>query len=134
MKKWLAILLIAVMTLSLFAACSKKDKLVGTWKTESVIADGRQLSKEEIVENGYNITVTLRKDGTGTATYTRQTYGSWGELLREEPAESELTYDDDNIYLWGETIPYTLNGKTVTAHYTIPFWNTELVITFKKVK
>ena len=122
MKKWIAILLIAVLTLSLFAACSKKDKLVGTWKTESVTADGQKLSKDEFADYGCDLTVKLKKDGTGTFTQT-----FWGE-----PREVALTYDDDTVTVWGETIPYTLKGKTITVHYT--YWGTELVITLKKVK
>ena len=125
MKKWIAILLIAVMALSLFGcdqinsllSCKKEeakeeqiDPRVGTWKTKSVSVDGRELSQKQIENNGFDLVVVLKDDGTGTLTIK-----GFEDLIGEMP----ITYTDDAVSYMGKSVPYTLNGSTVTAEYTL---------------
>ena len=74
MKKWIAILLVAVMALSL-TACKKKDKndnaLIGLWEldpdaTLAGLSESDRAEFEDELRNGYNVSIAFNKDGTGT--------------------------------------------------------------------
>lgn len=70
MKKVIAILLLAVLTLTLFAAC-KKDivtELAGTWTVAGAEGEAGEQSYEAMQRFDASITFTFREDHTGTIT------------------------------------------------------------------
>lgn len=138
MKRWLAILLIAVLTLSLFGcdqinsllSCKKDeakqeeqqvDPRVGIWTTKSVTVDGRELTQKQIENNAFDLVVTLKDDGTGTLVIK-----GFEDVVGELP----ITYTDEVVSFMGVKLPYTLNGNTVTADY--PYNDTVYTVTLEK--
>lgn len=87
MKRAIAILLIAVMVLTL-VACSAKSKLIGTW------------------ENPYQ-TMTFHKDGTGTYTTL---YGITSPMTYSVSGD-KLTMTIDGVTVSGT---FKISGKTLT--------------------
>ena len=68
MKKALALLLVAVMALTLFAACGKKvdpEAILGTWKVESI--EGKDEANEQLkslIGMGAELLFIFDEDGT----------------------------------------------------------------------
>lgn len=131
MKKIIAVLLVAVMALSL-AACAKEnasaDSIVGTWKvnTDATYAELNQTRRaafQAAVEQGYDLTMTLNADGTGTMTVTVRgqtntgnityTVGD-GKLMLKFPAQTdtrEYKIEGDRLYLYQNGEPLILDRK-----------------------
>ncbi len=102
MKKTVAILLIAVMALT-FAACSQKNKIVGTW------TDGTH-------------TWTFKKDGTGT-------FSEFGETF---PMTYQIEGNKITVSFGFETDVYTYEIKGNMLMLTIPNWGDEPYFTLTK--
>lgn len=66
MKKWIAVMLVALMALSLIACGGKSDGVVGTWK----LSDGTDEQSKQAVELmkafGMEMKITFKEDGTGS--------------------------------------------------------------------
>ena len=112
MKKIVAVLLIAVMALSL-AACAKEnasaDPIVGTWRinTDATLAELEQSYRaafQAAVEKGYDLTLTLNADGTGMMTVTARGQTNTGSIT--------YTAEDGKLVL-------KLSGRTDKRTYRI---------------
>lgn len=105
MKKYIALLLVAVMCLS-FVACgenkSLKDEVVGTW------------IREYTFNNKYYVTtIEIFPGGTGTF-QTKETDDDWKNPLGEElPANTTWEIKDDIINI---TIKDSMFGDSVTGY------------------
>ena len=92
MKKTVAILLVAVMVLTLLAACSAKDKLIGTWERE---------------ENGVKMTFEFKKNGKLIV----KGYYNGEEMMSQE---KEYKVEGNKIIVDGDPEPFKIEGKTLT--------------------
>lgn len=106
-RKWIALLLVAAMLLSL-AACgggkeeAKKEKdISGFYELRSATVGGEAVDGGELAWRGYDLFVWLKEEGdavffNGTALI----YGTW--------KNGKLTTDD------GQTLSFTVDGRTLT--------------------
>ncbi len=120
MKKTIAILLVALMALSLFAACSKKDAekkesadtIVGTWELDFEAAMAQRSEEERalmetfgVTADSYNASYTFNADGTGHA--------STSMLGRTQSADFTYKTEGDKL-----RITYTYDGETAFSGLT----------------
>ena len=99
------------------------DPRVGTWKTKSVSVDGRELTQKQIENNGFDLVVVLKDDGTGTLTINSPEISI---------SDIPVNYTEDTVtasYM-GISVPYKLDGSTVVADYT--YNDTVYTITLEK--
>mgnify|MGYP002626089805 CR=1 FL=1 len=100
MKKALALLLAALMALTMLVACSGKkddaDAIIGTWAHEET-QDGMATK----------MTMQFKKDGT----LIIKGYLNGEELMSEE---EQYTIEDGKIIVDGEPEVYSISGKTLT--------------------
>lgn len=99
MKRTIAILLVAVMALTL-VACSAKSKLIGTW------------------EGDYD-RITFRKDGTGTWAERSDVDRPFGEgdEFHYTVSGNKLTMEGEDPWTFtikGNTLTFELNGNTIS--------------------
>lgn len=72
MKKWIAVMLVALMALSLIACGSKGsesgagDGIVGTWELDHGIGDEGKQAVDMIKAFGITMSITFKADGTGS--------------------------------------------------------------------
>lgn len=115
MKKWIAVLLVALMALSLIACGSKGGKddnsIVGTWELEDGIDEESKQTVALMKAFGMTMTITFNADGTGTmdaamgeeneSTPFNYTYENG--VLKIEDAETEegqnIRLEDGKLYL-----------------------------------
>ena len=66
MKKWIAVMLVALMALSLIACGGKSDGVVGTWELDSGIGEEGEQMVQLLKAFGMSMSITFKADGTGT--------------------------------------------------------------------
>ena len=140
MKRTIAILLVALMALTMFAACAKDkkngdaqsnaDPIVGTWSVDFDSLMG-ELTEEErgymemmgITADNYKMEYTFNADGTGKAeiamfgenqkvdfTYTAKD----GKVVMTATVEEETSTQEVDYVIDGNTLTMTLEGETMT--------------------
>ena len=122
MKKWIAILLIAVMALGLIACGSKGSKgegIVGTWELTGGEGEEAEQQVKMMLAMGMTMTWTFNADGTGSM---KMAAGG-----QEESQNFEYTLENGEIVIQGQGEPYTLDGDKLT----IDMEGTKLVFTRK---
>jgi len=122
MKKWIAILLAALMALTLVACGSKGSKgegIVGTWELTGGEGEEAEQQVKMMLAMGMTMTFTFNADGTGSM---KMVFG--GE---DQSQDFEYTLENGEIVIQGEGEPYTLDGDTLT----IDMEGTKMVFTRK---
>ena len=114
MKRTVAILLIALMALSLFAACGSKSKktpepdpadLVGTWVLTDVEGEGDTVELVRALLPFMETTYTF--DGEGTVTVSITSDGSTQSM------NAKYSVKGDQLTVDGETGKFELSGDTL---------------------
>ena len=95
MKKFAAILLVALMVLSL-VACGNKggNSIVGTWELDSGVGEEAEQAVALMKAFGMTMSITFNADGTGSMD------SSYGDETNSEPFE--YTYEDGVLKIDGE--------------------------------
>ncbi|MBQ1820331.1 MAG: lipocalin family protein [Clostridia bacterium] len=117
MKKTIAILLVAVMALTLFAACGKKgagdgknlaDQIIGDWKVESVSGDVEGVEMFQMVLESGSVEFTFKDNGE---------YNLYMSFMGQEQ-NNPGTYKvegDKMIMDDGEPTPFSIDGNKLTV-------------------
>lgn len=129
MKKTIAILLVALMALTMFAACKKDkknadgDTIVGTWELDfnaamSLLSEQERAMMEQfgITADNYKGSYTFKEDGTGHAEMT----------MMGESMSGDFTYKTEGDKL---TITATMDGQTSTTEGTYTIEGNKLTMT-----
>ena len=93
MKKWIAVLLAALLALSLIV-CGKGNSIVGTWELDSGVGEEAQQAVALMKAFGMSMSITFKADGTGSLDYA---YG--GEV---QTTSFSYTYEDGALKLTSE--------------------------------
>ena len=108
MKKWIAIVLVAMMALALVACGGKGAKgegIVGTWK----LADGEgeaQQAVQMILAMGGTMTFTFNEDGTG--------HMKMDVMGQQQDQDFNYTIENNQIVIDGAGADYKLDGDKLT--------------------
>ena len=95
MKKFTAVLLVALMALSLIACGGKGgNSIVGTWELDSGIGEEGEQTVQLMKAFGMTMSITFNADGTGTMDST------FGEEAESDPFN--YTYEDGVLKIDGE--------------------------------
>jgi hypothetical protein len=123
MKKWIAMMLIAVMALAL-VACGSKDEpvsdpktaIIGTWQLKDVEGEGEEVEYMKQLISMADMTYTFKEDGTVTVKAT---------IMGQEQEESTTwSLDGDNLTVAGDTGKIEITSSTLKMHldgYTVVY-------------
>ncbi|MBR0507283.1 MAG: lipocalin family protein [Clostridia bacterium] len=110
MKKWIAILLVAMMALALVACGSKGgakgNTIVGTWVLTGGEGDEADQTVQLMLAYGMTMTFTFNEDGTGSETMS---YGEEGDTQN-----FTYTLENGQIVIEGSGADYKLDGDKLT--------------------
>ena len=93
MKKWIAVMLVALMALSLIACGGKSDGVVGTWKLDSGTNDEADQYVQLVKAFGMEMEITFKEDGTGSVETSMA-----GET---QSSPFNYTYENGNLKIEG---------------------------------
>ena len=96
MKKTIAIVLVALMALTMLAACAKKDALIGTWAHE---------------ETQSGMTAKMTMEFTKDGKLIIKGYMGDAEMMSEEKT---YKVEGDKIIVDGDAQTFKISGKTLT--------------------
>ncbi len=112
MKKWIAILLIAVMALGLIACGSKdepvsdpKKAIIGTWILKDVEGEGEEVEYVKQIISMAEMTYTFNEDGTVTMKVSF--------MGQEDENSTTWSIDGDNLTVDGDTGKFELTSSTL---------------------
>lgn len=111
MKKFIAILMVALMALLLVACGSGKPAsdpaagIVGTWELDDAESEESKQVVELMKAFGMSMTFEFKADGTGTLT----------TVMGEEPEVNEFSYEikDDQIVIDGSGATFKIEGDNL---------------------
>ena len=115
MKKWIAILLVALTALAL-VACGGKDEpvsdpktaIIGTWELKDVEGEGEGAEMVKQIINMAEMTYTFNEDGTVVMK---------ASFMGQEQEESATwSIDGDNLTVAGETGKFEITSSTLKMH------------------
>lgn len=124
------IALLAILTTTVNTGCSKfedgpsfslrtkKQRLTGDWKMESVTVDGKDMTAEYLASMGDNSVYTISKDGKYHITGKHEDHGTW-----------QLGEDKDDIFTMSEA-----PGAISEVHRILRLTNKELWLRDTDVK
>ncbi len=114
MKKLIAILMVAVLALSLVACGSKEPAdpaaaIVGTWELDDAESEEAKTAVQMMKMFGMTMTFEFKADGSGKLT----------TQMGEEPEVNDFTYEikDNQIVIDGSPAEFKIEGKKL--HITV---------------
>jgi len=105
MKKWIAILLAALMALTLVACGSKGEGIVGTWELSGSEDEESEQQVKMMLAMGMSMSVTFNADGTGSMKVAFN-----GE---DESHDFAYTLEDGKLTMDGEEQTFKLDGDNL---------------------
>lgn len=125
MKKWIAILLVALTALAL-VACGSKDEpvsdpktaIIGTWELKDVEGEGEGAEMVKQIIDMAEMTYTFNEDGTVVMKVSF--------MGQEQEESSTWSLDGDNLTVAGETGKIEITSSTLKMHLD------DYVVVYKK--